>query len=245
MLDWPDAFHPGSRAAMSERAYRTGPRLVLVWLLLLAPAFAQQGSIPARELSADELLGVLHAGGNVLYFRHASTDFSRNDDNMKGFDDCANQRNLTDKGRAEARRIGEAVRDLRVPIGAVSASPFCRTMETAKLAFGRVEAMPEARGGPARAESSERYAALRRLLGTPPKPGTNSVVVSHGNPFYALAGPPYLAEGEAAVLKPLGEAGFEVIARITIERWGALQRGARSDANGSGRPIGRRLSARF
>ena len=48
----------------------------------------------------------LREGGLVLYMRHTSTDFSQNDAAMTSYADCAHQRNLTEKGRAEAREIG-------------------------------------------------------------------------------------------------------------------------------------------
>jgi hypothetical protein len=99
----------------------------------------------------------------------------------------------------------------------VLASPFCRTMETARLAFGKATATGDARGGPASDEAG-RYAALRKLLSTTIPKGQNLVISSHGNPFYALAGPPYLAEGEMALVKPEGER-FSVIARIRLTDW--------------------------
>jgi broad specificity phosphatase PhoE len=141
---------------------------------------------------------------------------------MTSYEDCATQRNLTDKGRGEARSIGEQVRRLRIPISRVLASPFCRTMETARLAFGKAEAMAEARGGPARPEDPSRYAGLKSLLSTPVAKGGNVVIVSHGNPFHALAGAPYLAEGEMAVVKPEGSA-FSIVRRIRLEDWQALE----------------------
>ena len=107
------------------------------------------------------------------------------------------------------------------------ASPFCRTVETAQLLFGRAEKMQEVRGGPAAPAGSERYAALRKILATPVRHRTNLAVVSHGNPFYSVAGPPYLAEGEAAVIRPLG-ADFEIVARIPVDRWDALASAARN-----------------
>ena len=164
----------------------------------------------------------LRAGGYILYLRHASTDFSQNDAAMKSYADCAGQRNLTEKGREEARAIGEHVRRLKIPIGTVLASPFCRTMETAKLAFGKAQAMQEVRGGPARPEDPARYAALKKLLsGSVPK-RENLVIASHANPFYAVAGPPYLAEGEMAVIKPQDDS-FAIVARIRLEDWQALK----------------------
>ncbi|HEV2685760.1 MAG TPA: histidine phosphatase family protein [Actinomycetota bacterium] len=157
----------------------------------------------------------------MLYFRHASTDFGQNDDQMTGYEDCAKQRNLTDAGRAEARAIGAAIKRLGVPVGSVLASPFCRTMETAQLMFDRAVATPAARGGSA-SVPAERYAGLRRLLASAPPPGTNTAIVSHGNPFRALTGDAYLAEGEAAVIQPLGTEQFRILARIPKDGWDAL-----------------------
>ena len=161
----------------------------------------------------------LREGGLVLYMRHTSTDFSQNDAAMKSYEDCAHQRNLTDKGRAEAREIGAQVKRLGIPIGEVLASPFCRTMETARLAFGKARAMNEVRGGPARPEDPGRYDELRKLLSSPVAKGENRVIASHGNPFHAVAGPPYLAEGEMAVLRPEGAMRFTIVARIRLQDW--------------------------
>jgi len=187
-----------------------------------APATGRS-ALPARPVSGPELLVELRKGGYVIYFRHTSTDFSRDDSRSKSDDDCDNQRPLTDKGREEARQIGAAFRELKIPVGPVLASPRCRTMETAMLVFGRADRAPEARGGPAAPDSPDRYAPLRKLLSTPVKPGANLVISSHGNPFYATAGAPYLAEGEAAVVRPLGT-DFEIVARVRHDQWRALAR---------------------
>jgi len=176
----------------------------------------------ASALAGAPLLKALQRGGYVLYFRHTSTDFSKNDDGMTGYEDCANQRNLTEAGRAEARAIGAAIRTLDIPIGDVLASPFCRTRETGELIFGRTRVSTAVRGGPAQA-SAERYAELRTLLAQPVKGGVNLAITSHGNPFAAVAGTPYLAEGEAAVIEPRGADGFRVVARIRKDEWMRLQ----------------------
>lgn len=181
--------------------------------LLLLPVLFWACAAPAEP--NPELLGRLREGGHVLYLRHTSTDFSQDDSRMTSFEDCATQRNLTDRGRDEARALGEHVKRLKIPVGEVLASPFCRTLETARLAFGRAKATGDVRGGPVEAA---RYAALKKLLSTPVPKGENRVISSHGNPFYALAGPPYLAEGEIAVVVPEGE-GFRVLARIRLEDW--------------------------
>jgi len=202
----------------------------LAALLVWAPAWPQtaepqRSSLPSRELPPAELLAELRKGGYVLYFRHAATDFSQNDARMKSYEDCADQRNLIDKGRSDARAIGAAIRELRIPVERVLASPFCRTVETAQLVFGRAEKMQEVRGGPSAPAGSERYAALQKILATPVRAGSNLAVVSHGNPFYSVAGAPYLAEGEAAVIRPMG-GDFQVVARIRIDSWEGLKRAA-------------------
>src|SRR5712691_5894967 len=201
-------------------------------LLLWAPAWSQtaepqRSSLPSRDLAPAQLLAELLKGGYILYFRHAATDFSQNDEKMKSYEDCANQRNLIDRGRSDARAAAAAIRHLGIPVERVLASPLCRTVETAQLLFGRAEKRQEVRGGPSAPADAERYAALRRILATPVPAGANLAVVSHGNPFYSVAGPPYLAEGEAAVIRPLG-ADFQVIARIRVDRWPALGSAARN-----------------
>jgi phosphohistidine phosphatase SixA len=205
------AFVPLRRAALCAL-------LALVSAVSGIAAFAQTAD---GELAGPALLAALRSGGYILYFRHASTDFGQSDEQMTGYEDCAKQRNLTDAGRAEARAIGEALRDLRIPIGDVLASPFCRTMETARLMFGRAQASAAVRGGPANAEGG-RYDELKKILSQPVAPGANLVIASHGNPFRAVVGGPYLAEGEAAVIEPRGDGAFRVIARVTKDRWRAL-----------------------
>ena len=52
--------------------------------------------------------------------------------------------------------------------------------------------------------------------------GTNRWMVGHGTPFRAVAGAPHLVEGEAAVLRPLGDSWI-VLARLTVADWAALE----------------------
>src|SRR2546430_9601808 len=159
----------------------------LAALLLWAPARPQtaepqRSSLPSREIAPPQLLAELLKGGYILYFRHAATDFSQNDAGMKSYEDCANQRNLIDRGRSDARAAAAAIRNLGIPVERVLASPFCRTVETAQLLFGRAEKMEEVRGGPSAPADAERYAALRRILATPVHGGRDLAIVSHGNP---------------------------------------------------------------
>ena len=143
---------------------------------------------------------------------------------MTDYANCAQQRNLTDAGREEARGIAAALRDLRIPVGPVLASPYCRTMETGRLVFGSATASNAVRGGPASTDNTQRYAGLVALLSTPVAKGSNLAIASHGNPFRAITQSAYLSEGEAAVVAPGPGDGFTVIARIPKDAWRTLDR---------------------
>lgn len=205
-------------------------RLLLAGLLaaLALPASAQSpvpnamGPDWRPALEGRALIDALRGGGYVLYLRHTSTDFGENDAAMTTFEDCSKQRNLTDAGRAEARAIGAALRELKIPIGTVLASPYCRTLETGRLVFGRATPSTGMRGGPAQPDSPERYAELRAVLSTPVAEAANTAISSHGNPFFGVAGPPYLAEGEIAVVKPEGAGKFTIVARVPVRGFPAL-----------------------
>jgi len=190
------------------------------WLLAASAACAQPPSSapdPAHALAGAALAQALRHGGLVVYFRHTATDMSRNDAAMSGFSDCANQRPLSDEGRATARAIGESIRAVRAAAGDVLASPMCRTLETARLIFGRAQ--------PDEAlvlRSDAGYPGLASLFTTPVAAGRNRWVVGHGIPFRALAGPPHLQEGEAAVLRPDAR-GWTVVARVLPGEWNALR----------------------
>lgn len=210
-------------ATAGSAGARAGLAAALVALALLAPVPASAQTSASPSPAGPALLALLRAGGHTLYFRHTATDFSQSDERyVEG--DCTTQRNLTPAGRDDARAIGEAIGALRLPVGDVLASPYCRTLETARLMFGRATPSTAVRGGPAQAPP-ERYAALRALLATPPAPGTLRAIASHGNPYRAIvADGPWLAEGEAAVIAPLGRDGFRVVARVRKDEWPLLAR---------------------
>jgi hypothetical protein len=104
----------------------------------------------------------------------------------------------------------------------VLASPLCRTVETATLAFGRVERSAAViETGPDAPGTPDRFRALRDLLATAPPKGTNTVIVGHAYRFYSLVGGQYLEEGEAAIVRPAGS-GFTQVARAGLTQWREL-----------------------
>lgn len=165
------------------------------------------------------LLGELRNGGFVIYIRHASTVHAAGDEQKEEQGRCETQRNLSDKGRGEAQQIGKTFRALGIPIGAVVASPYCRTKETAALAFGDYEEDPDLGFvmGTNADETKRRAQSLRQRLGSLPEKGVNNAIVSHSANLYEAAGVFAKPEGAVYIFKPQGGGRFEMLARILPE----------------------------
>jgi virginiamycin B lyase len=198
---------------------------------------AEATATPPTRAQAPGFVAALRRGGHVLVFRHAATDHTQADAPRFEYSQCARQRNLDDRGRAQARAIGRAIRALQVPIGRVLASPYCRTVQTARLAFGRVTATPDllstinVRQGEDAGALDETFRALLRGA---PSARTNTVLVSHGIAIDAATGVG-LDEGQAAVFRRDRSArGYRFVRTLTPARWRRLARGARAgDADGA------------
>lgn len=161
-----------------------------------------------QPLAGSALVEALQGGGYVIYFRHAATDFAQPDADRENLENCATQRNLDAQGRADAAAIGAGFRALNIPVGQVLSSEYCRTRETAELAFGRVTLTRDltSRANAPADERARRRDALRCFLATPPESGTNTVLVGHNFNVQDATGLS-LAEGEAAVFAPAAEGG--------------------------------------
>lgn len=195
----------------------------LFCFLLLTVTLGPQSVVAVDDA---ELVARLRGGGYTLYFRHVATDWSKHDQVRKAGDwlscDDHRMRQLSDSGRAVARRIGQAIRGLGIPVAEVLASPYCRTMETARLFdVGQVIRSTDVmnlRSADYFGGRDEIVTRARRLLSTPPMAGANRVVVAHGN-VAREATPVYPDEGESVVFLADRMGGFDVIARIPPERW--------------------------
>ena len=82
------------------------------------------------------LLDLLRNGGYILYARHGEATVG-DDQPYLNFLYCFTQRNLSEMGRRQAIYYGQILSNLRIHINyTVLTSPFCRTIQTAQLAFG-------------------------------------------------------------------------------------------------------------
>jgi len=170
-------------------------RGLLATPLLAAAAPARAGGWPAP------LLTELRAGGCVVLLRHAQTVPGIGDPPGFRLHDCTTQRNLSEQGREQARRLGEVLAQARVPLGPVRSSRWCRCLDTGRLAFGRVEPWPVIDSFFAdRATESVQTAALRDWVLTWGGPD-NAMLVTHQVNITALTGA-FVGMGEALVLRP-------------------------------------------
>lgn len=167
-------------------------RRALVGTVLMAAALPRAARADALE--------ALRRGGCALLLRHAATDPGVGDPADFRLGDCATQRNLSAEGREQARRIGAwfAVRALRP--ARVRSSPWCRCLDTARLAFGRADAFEPLASffGEAQRRESQ-TAALRETLAALPARGFE-VWVTHQVNITALTGEG-IAMGGAVVLR--------------------------------------------
>jgi broad specificity phosphatase PhoE len=181
-------------------------------LVALLPALAPTASAAAGASEA-ELWSLLKGGGQVVLMRHALTTPGVGDPPGMRTDDCSTQRNLTDEGRKHARAIGESVKAHDVSFDHIVSSPMCHCLDTAKLAFGRVDEV-QAPGNP-RATTEDRNRTIRevRAISTEKHRGGNVIVVSHSSTIAAVTDV-YVDPGEMLVLTPLGDGKFDIRGRL-------------------------------
>jgi broad specificity phosphatase PhoE len=184
------------------------------WFALLAMV----ATLATPRAHADEAAtwAALQRGGHVVLVRHAITTPGVGDPPGFRLDDCGTQRNLTDEGRAHARRVGAALRARRVDIDKVLSSPWCRCIETAELAFGtKGEASTPLSNLFGRPENRDRQVAdLRPLVGNWRGRG-NLALVSHGSTIVALTGVS-TDTAEMVVVRPEGGGRFAVVGRLRV-----------------------------
>jgi broad specificity phosphatase PhoE len=169
------------------------------------------GALPA--FANEQLWSLLKGTGLVVLMRHAVTTPGIGDPPGMKIDDCSTQRNLTEEGRSHAKLIGEAWRAHGIQVGKVMSSPMCRCLETARLAFGRVDDFQVTN---ARTESEmTRQVRDMRAVASEKHRGGNIVVVSHGTTIAAVTGITP-GPGEMLIVSPQGDGQFELKGRLVV-----------------------------
>ena len=181
--------------------------LLLILLLALAPAGATEAG-----------WALLRNGGHVVLLRHANITGSTEPANFD-IDKCATQRNLSERGRQQARKIGALFAARAAPVERVLSSRYCRCLDTARMGFER-EPEPFAPLDPPPADQAGKAAQMAAIIGQVRdfSGSGNLVMVTHLEDIQELTGISP-REGEAVIVTPKGEdegEGLRVLGRIAF-----------------------------
>jgi broad specificity phosphatase PhoE len=157
---------------------------------------------------------LLKGGGHVVLMRHAATVPGIGDPAGFKLGQCSTQRNLSATGRKDAEQIGAAFRQHAVPIASVLSSHWCRCVDTAQLAFGRVEPvnMLDSLFTDDAAARQRKLDATRAWLASWKHAG-NLVLVTHDVNIRALVGE-YASQGEMIVARAQPDGTLSVLGRL-------------------------------
>jgi len=176
-------------------------RLLAVLSLVSVVAAADAG---AGQRTASELWDLLKSGGHVALIRHARAPGFGDPPEFR-LDDCATQRNLSDEGRGQARRIGQAFRDNGVTVDNVLSSEWCRCLETAALlGLGPVERFPALNSFFEMRENRDPQMKILVPWVRDARPQGVFVLVTHQVVISALTGLG-AGSGEIVVVRPRGD----------------------------------------
>lgn len=169
------------------------------------------------------LLDLLQVGGYILYVRHGEATVGEERSDLD-FRYCYTQRNLSELGKRQAIYYGQILADLRVPINyPVLTGPFCRTIETAQLAFGRsnVQIDPfwfqvyRLSGNISITERQRILDSLQSRLEVIPPKGGNRVIIAHSFPEGIGLG--QIPDMGTVIVRPRGQGnGYEVVAKLSL-----------------------------
>lgn len=195
------------------------PHKILFALTAIALSVISYNS-SGQEYSAEELASLLLDGGYIIFMRHANApgELPTPDTAAPGNDRL--ERQLDEKGRADARNFGDAVRRLGIPVSSVERSPTFRTRQTAEYAgFEEVIVQDFLLEERMVGVTPERLETLLAELEQKPVSG-NRLFISHsGNIMASFPNlDPYIAQGEALIIDPAREQN-KLLGRIQITQW--------------------------
>ena len=175
-------------------------------------------AIAVMNAHADQgdLIKRMKSGGHILMIRHAYAPGSGDPANFK-IGDCATQRNLNNRGRTQARAIGEWLRSKGIKDAKVYSSQWCRCLETARLLdFGTVAELPALNSFFELPQNREpNIKALRSFIANLPANGELIIWVTHFVTILEIAGEG-VSSGEGVVLKLKEEGTYYVLGRLSF-----------------------------
>ena len=179
----------------------------------------------AQTIDMKALVAQMKQGGHVIVLRHGATHRDQADTDPLNHDNVAQQRLLSEGGREVAKQVGDSLAKLGIPLGKVYTSRFNRAVETGKL-VGRGDVTTTidiTEGGlvVSPIENDRRAEAFRKLAGTMPEPGKNTLIVTHKPNIMDAFGKDWfdVREGEASVFRPDGSGKAVLVARVQAIDW--------------------------
>jgi phosphohistidine phosphatase SixA len=185
-------------------------RLPSFVLSIAAMAAVAAGGAQAND---DDIWKLLKEGGQVVLMRHTQSEQGVGEPPNMRLDDCKTQRNLSEAGRKHAKAIGDAMRAHGVQFARVISSPLCRCLDSAKLAFGRVDETQHAGNPRAGTEDQTKLVREMRALATDKRRGGNVIVISHARTIAAVT-EIQTEPGEMVVVTPEGDGKFASHGRL-------------------------------
>jgi len=159
----------------------------------------------------------LHAGRHVALMRHTDAPGGAGDPPGFRLDDCATQRNLSARGRADALRIGARLRAEGIAVERILSSPWCRCMDTATLLqLGPVEAEPTFGNVVVLSDQRATLTAGARAVIDQWTGSGILLVVTHGANIFALTGISP-ASGEIVVVRSGSGGSSESVGRLILD----------------------------
>jgi broad specificity phosphatase PhoE len=170
---------------------------------------------PWAAVADEAVWAALATPGSVVVLRHSYAPGSFDPPDAR-LDDCSTQRNLDETGRGQARRVGEAFRQRNITVGRVLSSPRCRCLDTARLAFGKVEPWDVLQGALRDAELRRRLLIPVRQTLSVHRDGAPLVLVTHGSVVSDLTGLD-IRMGAFVVLRRGADGSHTVAGQVYVE----------------------------
>lgn len=172
----------------------------------------------ALNTHADQgdLIKQMKSGGHILMIRHAYAPGTGDPAHFK-IGDCATQRNLDNRGRIQARAIGDWLRSKGIKDAKVYSSQWCRCLETATLLdFGSVSELSALNSFYELPQNREpNIKSLRSFFANLPNNGEFIILVTHFVTILEIAGEG-VSSGEGVVLKLKEEGAYYVLGRLSF-----------------------------
>ena len=168
------------------------------------------------DSDSKEMIERMKAGGHILMIRHALAPGTGDPANFQ-IGDCSTQRNLDDRGREQAKAIGDWLRTNGITSAKVYSSQWCRCLETAGLLeMGTVAQLPALNSFYELTQDREpNLKALRKFIAEQPSEGVLIILVTHLVTISAIANEG-VSSGEGLLLKLNEDSPYEIVGRLNF-----------------------------